>query len=99
MIPWFESRRPSQPSPLVVYDVYVALMTARLDAQGLKCPLPVLRARKALRDVSPGETLTVEVTDTAAPADFRAFCEQAGHEIVSSDEADGVYTIVIRRKG
>ncbi len=74
-------------------------MTAQLDAQGLKCPLPVLRARKALRDVRPGATLTILATDTAAPADFRAFCEQAGHDLVSSEEAGGVHTIVIRRKG
>jgi len=74
-------------------------MTALLDAQGLKCPLPVLRARKALRGVTPGETLTILATDTAAMADFRAFCDQAGHEFVSGDEAAGVYTIVIRRKG
>ena len=74
-------------------------MSAELDAQGLKCPLPVLRARKALRDVSPGEELTVLATDPAAPADFRAFCEQAGHEFVSQTETDGVYSIVVRRKG
>jgi tRNA 2-thiouridine synthesizing protein A len=74
-------------------------MTAVLDAQGLKCPLPVLRARKAMRDVAPGAPLTVLATDPAAPRDFQAFCEQAGHALVSSTESDGVYTIVLRRKG
>ena len=56
---------------------------AELDAQGLKCPLPVLRARKALRDVAPGGLLTVLATDPAAPRDFRAFCEQTGHRFES----------------
>jgi len=74
-------------------------MAALIDAQGLKCPLPVLRARKAMRAMAPGEELTVLATDSAAPADFRAFCEQAGHGFVSVTEADGVHTIIVRRKG
>ena len=73
-------------------------MTTLLDAQGLKCPLPVLRARKAIRDVLPGEALTVLATDPAAMNDFRAFCDQTGHVFVSGEEADGVYTIVLHRK-
>ncbi|MBT5047656.1 MAG: sulfurtransferase TusA family protein [Rhodospirillaceae bacterium] len=71
---------------------------AELDAQGLKCPLPVLRARKALRDVAPGEALTILATDPAAPRDFEAFCEQTGHPLVSCVEDTGVYTIILRRK-
>jgi tRNA 2-thiouridine synthesizing protein A len=73
-------------------------MTDILDARGLKCPLPVLRARKKMRDVAPGGSLTVLATDPAAPRDFRAFCEQTGHGFVSGSEADGVYTIIVRRK-
>jgi len=73
-------------------------MTVMLDAQGLKCPLPVLRARKKIRDVAPGAALTVLATDPAAVRDFQAFCEQTGHAFVSGAEADGVYTIVLRRK-
>lgn len=73
-------------------------MTVELDAQGLKCPLPVLRARKALRDVAPGEVLTVLATDSAAPRDFQAFCEQTGHPFVSCVEDAGIYTITLRRK-
>ncbi|MEE8334026.1 MAG: sulfurtransferase TusA family protein [Alphaproteobacteria bacterium] len=74
-------------------------MAELIDAQGLKCPLPVLRARKVLRAMAPGEELTVLATDEAAPADFRAFCEQAGHALLSISEADGVHTIVIQIKG
>jgi tRNA 2-thiouridine synthesizing protein A len=73
-------------------------MTDILDAQGLKCPLPVLRARKKIRDIEPGGSLTVLATDPAALRDFQAFCEQTGHPFVSGVEADGIYTIVLQRK-
>ncbi|MDC0033601.1 sulfurtransferase TusA family protein [Alphaproteobacteria bacterium] len=74
------------------------MMTVILDAQGLKCPLPVLRARKKIRDVEPGGALTVLATDPAALRDFEAFCKQTGHPFISSVEANGVYTIVLQRK-
>jgi tRNA 2-thiouridine synthesizing protein A len=61
--------------------------------------LPVLRARKALRDVAPGGLLTVLATDPAAPRDFRAFCEQTGHRLESCLDEAGVYTITLRHKG
>ncbi|NKB21605.1 MAG: sulfurtransferase TusA family protein [Alphaproteobacteria bacterium] len=70
---------------------------AMLDAQGLKCPLPVLRARKAIKSVEIGGELTVLATDPAAPKDFKAFSEQAGHELVSSAKTDDVFTFVLRR--
>jgi tRNA 2-thiouridine synthesizing protein A len=72
-------------------------MTGHLDAQGLKCPLPVLRARKAIKAVKIGAELSVLATDPAAPKDFKAFCEQTGHELVSSTECDGIFTFVLRR--
>jgi tRNA 2-thiouridine synthesizing protein A len=68
-----------------------------LDAKGLKCPLPVLRAKKAMRAVPPGGMLTVEATDPAAPDDFRAFCDATGHSFVSLQESSGVYRIEMRR--
>ena len=69
-----------------------------LDARGLQCPLPVLRARKALKAVPIGERLTVEATDPSAPKDFAAFCEASGNALLSSDEADGLYRFVIERR-
>ena len=74
-------------------------MTATLDARGLKCPLPVLRARKAMRDVSPGEVLCVLATDPAAPRDFESFCRETGHDFVAGTEEAGVFTITLRKKG
>jgi len=70
-----------------------------LDVKGLACPLPVLRANKALRPLAPGDELEVLATDPAAPADFVQFCETAGHALVSSDETGGVFTIVVKKKG
>jgi len=70
-----------------------------LDVQGLACPLPVLRANKALRPLAPGDELEVLATDPAAPADFAQFCETTGHALVSSDEAGDVFAIVVKKKG
>ena len=56
-------------------------MTAarELDARGLVCPLPVLKARKVLQGMAAGAVLKVSVTDDNAPADFKLFCAEAGH--------------------
>jgi tRNA 2-thiouridine synthesizing protein A len=70
-----------------------------LDAKGLKCPLPVLRARKAMKDVPPGGVLRVLATDPGAPKDFEAFARATGHTLIASTEADGVYTFELRRAG
>ncbi len=69
-----------------------------LDVKGLKCPLPILRAKKALAALESGAVLTVEATDAGAPDDFAAFCRQTGHVLLASDEADGVFRMVLRRK-
>ena len=71
---------------------------AVLDARGLACPLPVLKAKKAIRSLPAGGVLTVLATDPGAGADFRAFCEHTGHVLVSHGEVDGVSTFRIRRK-
>lgn len=59
-----------------------------LDLTGLKCPLPVLKARKALRTYGEGEEVRIRVTDSRAPADFKALCDTVGHAMVS-EEKDG----------
>lgn len=75
-------------------------MGKTLDTKGLNCPLPVLKARKAMRAVAVGECLTVEATDPASYIDFRHFCDTTGHELLEAreDEAAGVFTYVIRCK-
>lgn len=71
-------------------------MSETLDVTGLRCPLPVLRAGKALRAMTPGALLTVVATDPMAALDLPHFCHEAGHELISADEADGRLTFVIR---
>lgn len=75
------------------------LVEQELDCTGLICPLPVLRARKRLKDIAPGGVLSVTATDKAAPKDFATFCREAGHELLSSTEQDGVYRFRIRKGG
>ncbi len=74
-------------------------MTHLLDVKGLACPLPVLKAKKAMKPVPPGEVLEVLATDPGTVEDFRAFCEATGHALVEWNEADGVFTFLIRKKG
>ncbi|EMU1317943.1 sulfurtransferase TusA family protein [Neisseria gonorrhoeae] len=64
----------------------------------MKCPLPILRAKKALAQMRQGEVLTVLATDGGAPGDFEAFCRQTGHVLLDSSEQDGVFTLVVKHK-
>ena len=69
-----------------------------LDAKGLNCPLPILRTKKALKDMAIGDVLTVQATDPGAVKDFEAFCRTTGNELVDSSNANGEYHFRIRRK-
>ena len=71
--------------------------TTHLDARGLLCPLPVLKARKRLKAIAFGETLTMVADDPAAVIDVPHFCMEAGHELVSSDADGNDQTYVIRK--
>ena len=68
-----------------------------LDATGLKSPLPVLRAKKAMDDVRPGGTLEVLVTDPAAKAEFEAFVRTTGHKLILQSEEGGVLRFVFKK--
>jgi tRNA 2-thiouridine synthesizing protein A len=57
-----------------------------LDVRGLNCPLPILRAKKALGDLSAGQVLKVMATDPGSVKDFQAFCKQTGNELLSHSE-------------
>jgi tRNA 2-thiouridine synthesizing protein A len=67
-----------------------------LDAKGLNCPLPILKARKALKEVPAGGTLEILATDPGAVADFEAFCRQTGNELVEHSQDDSVYRFLIK---
>ena len=67
------------------------------DLRGLNCPLPVLKARKRLDGMAPGERLWVETTDPLAVIDIPAFCTEVGHRLISSEPADGGHRFLIER--
>jgi len=68
-----------------------------LDARGLKCPLPVLRARKAMQGLAAGAVLHVLATDPGSVNDFDAFCEATGNVLVERTEEDGAFSFRIRK--
>ncbi len=75
------------------------MTTTHLDLKGLNCPLPVLRANKKMKELMAGDILEIEVTDPAAPKDFETYSSTTGHELVSSGESDGVFTISLKKSG
>jgi tRNA 2-thiouridine synthesizing protein A len=70
-----------------------------LDATGLKCPLPVLKARKALKPLEAGARLRVRATDPGAPADLRAFCDQQNHILLEQQTAEDGSSVTLIAKG
>ncbi len=72
-------------------------MTTTLDTKGMNCPLPILKAKKAIKDIAAGETLQVLSTDPGSVKDFEAFCRSTGNELLESTEADGVFTYMIKK--
>lgn len=70
-----------------------------LDAQGLNCPLPIIKARKALQQMAAGQTLEVLATDPGSVADFAAFCRMTGHALLESHSGDGQFRFLLRKAG
>ena len=73
-------------------------MSATLDARGLNCPLPILKTKKAIKEVSVGETLKVISTDPSSGKDMDAFCRTTGNDLMESSQDGATYTFLIRRK-
>jgi tRNA 2-thiouridine synthesizing protein A len=71
----------------------------RLDTSGLSCPLPVLKARKMLLGMRPGEILQVITTDPMSVVDMPVFCAQAGHVILREEKQDGRFIFMVERGG
>ena len=69
-----------------------------LDARGLNCPLPILRAKKALNELQSGQVLKIVATDPGSVKDFQAFSKQTGNELVSHNEANKEFTFFMKRK-
>lgn len=71
--------------------------TAVIDARGLSCPLPLLKARQALMLLEPGDTILVLATDPEAERDFDEFAEASGHELLAIDPVDDALRISLRK--
>jgi tRNA 2-thiouridine synthesizing protein A len=69
-----------------------------LDARGLNCPLPILRAKKALNELKSGQVLKIVATDPGSVKDFQAFSKQTGNELLSHAEANKEFTFFMKRK-
>lgn len=68
-----------------------------LDARDLLCPMPLLKAKRALNTMTCGQQLQVMATDQGSMRDFRVFCEQSGNRLLSSEEIDGIYTHLVEK--
>jgi tRNA 2-thiouridine synthesizing protein A len=76
----------------------MTMFDVELDARRLVCPLPILRTKKSLSAMSSGQVLRILATDKETPKDFEVFCRQTGNELLSSEEQDGEYCFLIRRR-
>lgn len=82
---------------IAVAGVYMAEDIVELDVRGLGCPMPLLKAKKALNGLSPGALLAVLTSDPGSVRDFRVFCAQSVHELIDVLEGEGEYRFLIRR--
>ena len=73
-------------------------VSKEVDARGLNCPLPILKAKKALADMQTGETLRVVATDPGSMRDFQAFARQTGNELVEQRTQGDEFVHVLRRR-
>ena len=69
-----------------------------LDTRGMNCPLPILKTKKALADMTPGQVLRVISTDAGSVKDMQAFANQTGNALVSSSEEKGEYIFMMQKK-
>ena len=69
-----------------------------IDTRGLNCPLPILKAKKALSEIQPGELLKVLATDPGSVRDFQAFARQTGNELVEQSQAGDEFVHYLRRR-
>lgn len=73
------------------------MATETLDAKGLNCPMPVLRAKKALKALNCGDTLEVFSTDPGSVQDIASLCRSSGDDLLESEDNEGVYRFLIKK--
>jgi len=70
---------------------------SELDARGLNCPLPILRAKKSIQALGAGQILRIMATDPGSVKDFESFCKQTGNELLDSTEQDGEFIFLVKK--
>ena len=75
----------------------MTMATETLDTKGMNCPMPVLKTKKSMKKLNPGDTLEVLSTDPGSVQDFEAFCRATGNDLLESGEEEGVYRYLIRK--
>ncbi len=75
----------------------MAAFDMELDARGLNCPLPILRAKKSIQSLTSGQVLRIVATDPGSVKDFEAFCKQTGNELLETMQDGGEYAFNIRK--
>jgi tRNA 2-thiouridine synthesizing protein A len=78
-------------------DCFALIVDSELDARGLRCPLPLLKAKMALHELAVGQLLRVLATDAGSVRDFQAYANLSGHLLVSSAERDGYYCFILKK--
>lgn len=78
-------------------DCFILPVNVELDAKGLRCPMPLLKAKQALRDLKPAEVLRVLATDAGSVRDFQAYANISGIELLVHEARDGVYCYLLRK--
>jgi len=78
-------------------DEYV--VNRALDARGLFCPMPIVKLKKAVKEMADGEVIKVLATDPGSKRDVEAWCRKTGNSLLEASEADGVFTYIIRKEG
>ena len=68
-----------------------------LDTKGLNCPLPILKAKKAISQMETGQILEVHSTDPGSVMDFEALCRQTGHQLLESNQENGIYVFLLEK--
>jgi tRNA 2-thiouridine synthesizing protein A len=76
----------------------ITTVTKELDVRGLNCPLPILRAKKALGEITTGQLLKVMATDPGSVKDFQAFAKQTGHQLVKQDAPEKEFHFWLQKK-
>jgi tRNA 2-thiouridine synthesizing protein A len=88
----------NQSMSTATFDNDVTAYQKELDARGLNCPLPILKAKKALAEMQTGEVLRIVATDSGSVRDFQAFAKQTGNALLAHSQNGLEFTFLMRRK-